>query len=162
MANGAEARRPQCKKAGDIRQFVFRMSRSQPPRNEAMVTVSRDIGHHDLGDALDVTRSCRPDRRHAERARSRALADGMTRSGRKPVPSTTFGVVAIIGEMLGVAGLTLGQLRGERFAALRTGTIACLFQMYLFFGQFIFLSILHTISCAVSCPTGCGIRERPV
>ncbi len=58
------------------------------------------------------------------------------------MPSTNFGIVAIIGETLGVAGLALGQMRGGIIPPLcAMGTIVCLVAMYLVFGQFLLVSL---------------------
>jgi uncharacterized Tic20 family protein len=58
------------------------------------------------------------------------------------MPSFTFGIAAIIGEVLGLAGLALGRIRGGTISPLSlVGTIVCLIQMYLLFGQLLLLHL---------------------
>jgi hypothetical protein len=60
----------------------------------------------------------------------------------KPEPSTRLGSVVIVGEILGVAGLALGQMRGGMIPPLSAvGTAVCLVQMYLIFGQVLLLNL---------------------
>jgi type IV secretory pathway VirB2 component (pilin) len=57
-----------------------------------------------------------------------------------PVLSPRFAVASIIGEVLGLAGLTLGKIRLSAISPLSAvGTIVCLIQMYLFFAQIIYM-----------------------
>jgi hypothetical protein len=54
------------------------------------------------------------------------------------VGNPALGVAVIAGEMLGVAGLTIGRVRNGVISPLATlGTAICLIQMYLFFGHFV-------------------------
>jgi hypothetical protein len=60
----------------------------------------------------------------------------------RPEPSVMLGIVVIVGEILGVAGLALGQMRGGMIPPLcAVGTIVCLVQMYFVFGQFLLSSL---------------------
>lgn len=126
---------------GDFRQFVFKMAEANRPEQKRWLRFQETLDTTILGTlstSLGVV----------------VLVIGLLGSfgiGRlgwheqvrgKPMPSTTFGLAAIVGEMLGVAGLTLGQMRGRTIPPLSAlGTLICLIQMYLVFGQFLFLSL---------------------
>jgi hypothetical protein len=57
-----------------------------------------------------------------------------------PVPSPRLAIASVVGEVLGVAGLALGKIRGDVISPLSAvGTIVCLIQIYLFLGQFIIM-----------------------
>jgi hypothetical protein len=59
-----------------------------------------------------------------------------------PVPAFSFGIASIVGEGLGLAGLALGRFRGGVISPLSAvGTLVCLCQMCLFFGQFLLLGL---------------------
>jgi hypothetical protein len=52
-------------------------------------------------------------------------------------PIFVFGIASIVGEALGLAGLALGTMRRGTISPLSAvGTVVCLGQMCLFFGQF--------------------------
>jgi hypothetical protein len=52
--------------------------------------------------------------------------------------SFNYGMASIVGEGLGLAGLAIGKLRDGAISPLSAvGTVVCLAQMYLLFGQFL-------------------------
>ena len=58
------------------------------------------------------------------------------------VPSEPLAIASIVGESMGLAGLAVGKMFGGAISPLSAvGTVVCLIQMYIFFGQFLLINI---------------------
>jgi hypothetical protein len=114
----------------DYRQFVFRMVEARQPEAKSRIqfretldttilgTLSASIGVVVL--IIGVSAILRF---------SRAEWQGMM---------LMLGIAAIVGGMLGVAGLTIGRVRNGAISPLAAlGTVACFIQMHLVIGEFV-------------------------
>ena len=118
----------------DYRQFVFRMVEARQPEEKPWLQFRETLDTAILGTlsaSVDVV----------------VLIIGVSEMLKFSLAEwqgmmLMLGIAAIVGELLGVAGLTIGRVKNGAISPLAAiGTVACFIQMYLLFGKFILLRL---------------------
>jgi hypothetical protein len=121
----------------DYRQLVFKMAEASQPEKQSWTQFQETLDTTVLG-----TLSTSVGVVVLIIGVSGILGFHRAESHNQMLGNTMLGIAAIVGEMLGVAGLTIGRVRNGTISPLAAlGTVTCLLQMYLFFGEFMLLHL---------------------
>jgi hypothetical protein len=118
----------------DYRQFVFRMVEARQPEEKSWIQFRETLDTTILGTlsaSVGVVVLI-------------IGVSGVLRFSRAEWQGTMLmlGIAAIVGETLGVAGLTIGKVRNGAISPLAAfGTVACFILMDLLFGEFVLMHL---------------------
>jgi hypothetical protein len=119
----------------DYRQLVFKMAEASQPEMKSWIKFRETIGTAILGTISTSVGVVVLINGVADMLRGRRVE-----SHDPMLLNSALGAAAVVGAIIGLAGLTLGRVRNSTISPLATlGTAVCLIQIYLSFGQFVMM-----------------------